>query len=78
MLSEVKGDDAYEDAEMDSNTLWLLQTLKRISAGINTKKNEVQSYVNKLRDLVLLIQKPGESLDVFLKRFRSAVQILEV
>ena len=65
LLSEIKGDDGYEDAEMDSNALWLLQTLKRISAGINTKKNEVQSYVNKLRDLIMLIQKPGESLDAF-------------
>eukprot|EP00957_Ditylum_brightwellii_P184759 14072597-Ditylum_brightwellii.AAC.1 len=27
---------------------------------------------------MMLIQKPGESLDVFLKRFRSAVQTLEL
>eukprot|EP00957_Ditylum_brightwellii_P033277 2521143-Ditylum_brightwellii.AAC.1 len=75
---EIKGKDNYENAEMDSSTLWLLQTIKKISAGINTKKNEVQAYVNKLRDLILLIQKPGKSLDTFQKCFRSAVQTLEL
>eukprot|EP00957_Ditylum_brightwellii_P046844 3555613-Ditylum_brightwellii.AAC.1 len=63
---------------MDSNALWLLQTLKQISVGINTKKNKAQSYINKLRELVMLIQKPAESLDVFLKRFRLAVHTLEL
>ena len=78
LKSEIKGEDDYEDAEMDSNALWLMQTIKRISAGINTKKNEVQAYVNKIRDMVLLIQKADESLDAFQKRFRSAVQTLEL
>eukprot|EP00957_Ditylum_brightwellii_P005705 434522-Ditylum_brightwellii.AAC.1 len=75
---EIKGKDDYEDAEMDSNVLWLLQMIKKISAGINTEKNEVQAYVNKLRDLILLIQKLGKSLDAFQKRFRSTVQTLEL
>eukprot|EP00957_Ditylum_brightwellii_P089036 6780401-Ditylum_brightwellii.AAC.1 len=78
LLLEIKGDDAYEDAKMDSDALWLLRTLKQISAGINAKKNKVQSYINKLRELMMLIQKPAESLDIFLKRFRSAVQTLEL
>eukprot|EP00957_Ditylum_brightwellii_P060834 4618602-Ditylum_brightwellii.AAC.1 len=64
LKSEIKGENDYEDAEMDSNALWLLQTVKKISAGINKKKNEVQ--------------KPGESLDTFQKQFRSAVQTLEL
>eukprot|EP00957_Ditylum_brightwellii_P069220 5255478-Ditylum_brightwellii.AAC.1 len=38
----------------------------------------MQSYINKLRELVMLIQKPAKSFDVFLKRFRSAVQTLEL
>eukprot|EP00957_Ditylum_brightwellii_P011492 869027-Ditylum_brightwellii.AAC.1 len=63
LLSGIKGDDSYEDAKMDSNALWLLRILKQISAGINMKKNEVQSFINKLRELVMLIQKPAESLD---------------
>eukprot|EP00957_Ditylum_brightwellii_P132916 10135692-Ditylum_brightwellii.AAC.1 len=61
LKSEIKDEGDYEDAEMDSNTLWLLQTIKKISAGINTTKNE----------------KPGTSLEAFQKRFRLAVQTLE-
>eukprot|EP00957_Ditylum_brightwellii_P062303 4727648-Ditylum_brightwellii.AAC.1 len=62
LKSEIKGEGNYEDAEMDSNALWLLQTIKKISAGISTKKNET----------------PGKSLDTFQKRFRLAVQTLEL
>eukprot|EP00957_Ditylum_brightwellii_P197435 15042330-Ditylum_brightwellii.AAC.2 len=51
---------------------------QKISAEINTKKNEVQAYVNKLRNLILSIQKPGKSLDAFQKRFKLAVQTLEL
>mmetsp|Transcript_13830 Transcript_13830/g.20186 ORF Transcript_13830/g.20186 Transcript_13830/m.20186 type:complete len:247 (-) Transcript_13830:675-1415(-) len=69
--SLIKGKDEYEEKEMDSDTLWLMETIKKISAGINTKKNEVQAYVNKCRDIWNCIQLPNESLDTFQKRFRS-------
>eukprot|EP00957_Ditylum_brightwellii_P150365 11450156-Ditylum_brightwellii.AAC.1 len=41
---------------------WKLKTIKKISTGINTKKNE----------------KPGKSLGAFQKHFRLAVQTLEL
>eukprot|EP00957_Ditylum_brightwellii_P142277 10839262-Ditylum_brightwellii.AAC.1 len=62
LKSDIKGEDDYEDAEIDSNVLWLLQTIKKIFAGIHTKKNE----------------KPVKSLDIFQKWFRLAVQTLEL
>ena len=46
LKSEIKGDDEYKDKEMDLNTLWIMQKVKQISAGINTKKIEVQAYLN--------------------------------
>ena len=46
LKSEIKGDDKYKDKEMDLNTLWIMQKVKQISAGINTKKIEVQAYLN--------------------------------
>ena len=57
LKADIKGKDTYEDAEMDSDALQLMITIKRISDGMNTKKNKVQSYVNNLHKLVLLIQK---------------------
>ena len=41
LKSEIKGDDDYQEKEMDSDTLWLIKMIKQISAGINTKNKKV-------------------------------------
>ena len=63
---------------MDSDALWLMKMIKQISAGINTKKNEVQAYVNKCREVWNYVQSSSETLDAFQKRFRSTVQTAEL
>ena len=78
LKSEIKGEDEYEEKEMDSDALWLMETIKKISAGINTKKNEVQAYINKCRDVWNCIQLSNESLDAFQKRFRSTAQTADL
>ena len=78
LKSEIKGDDEYPDMEMDSNALWLVKMIKKISAGINTKKNEMQAYVNKCREVWNCVQASNETLDAFQKRFRSTAQTAEL
>ena len=78
LKSEIKGEDGYEDKEMDFDALCLMEMIKQISDGINTKKNEVQAYVNKCHDVWNCIQKVDKSLDTFQKRFRSTAQTTDL
>ena len=75
---EIKGDDKYKKKEIDSDTLWVMKKIKQMPAGINTKKNEFQAYVNKCWEVWNCVQALNESLDAFQKRFRSTVQTADL
>ena len=38
LISELKGHEEFDEKDIDSDALWLLEKLKDISAGINLKK----------------------------------------
>ena len=77
MIQEIKGKDDYDAKHRISDVIWLIKTVKSIGAGIDDRTNRMKTYVDKLRDFSRLFQQQTETLDDYLKRFRSAALVLE-
>ena len=78
MQAEIKTDKKYRRKERSSDSLWLLQTIKKISSGILTRKNEVQTYVTQVRETFNMTMKPTETVDAYQKRLMNKMQTLEL
>ena len=47
LRSTIKGDAEYKTKSSDFDTLWLLQKIKKTTAGVNMKDNPVFIFMNK-------------------------------
>eukprot|EP00591_Stephanopyxis_turris_P014741 CAMPEP_0195535818 /NCGR_PEP_ID=MMETSP0794_2-20130614/44994_1 /TAXON_ID=515487 /ORGANISM="Stephanopyxis turris, Strain CCMP 815" /LENGTH=341 /DNA_ID=CAMNT_0040669067 /DNA_START=481 /DNA_END=1503 /DNA_ORIENTATION=+ len=78
LQAEVKSEQDYEQHAAVYDTLWLLQTVKRISSGVITRGN---SYSNMLKVLSNFMndvrQGRNESEDSWYKRFKAECNTLE-
>ena len=54
LLAEVKADEKYDDTADNSDMVWLLTTIKSISARVDSRANKVFTYHEKLMDFITI------------------------
>ena len=69
LRSELTGFDEYEINEKKANSLWLLEKIKVVSAGVDATANVVVTYHQQYMSLSYLRQSMTESMEEYLKRF---------
>ena len=71
--TEVTGIDNYQDKSKKFDCLWLLENVKLLASGIDSKEDIAYRMFPVLNSVFLLRQQPGEPLDSYLKRFSSII-----
>ena len=73
LKSELAGFDEYEENEKKANSLWLLEKIKVVSAGVDATANVVATYHQQYMSVSYLRQGLTESMEEYLKRFHALV-----
>ena len=74
LQAEVEADDDYQDKRANHDSLWLLQTCKKIIASIDRRGNKYFNAYKVLATFNALRQSPTESPQKWLKRYQAAVE----
>ena len=78
MQAEIKTDRKWRRKDRVLDVLWLMTTIKKISSGILSRKNEVLTVVNQTRELLTMNQNTTETTDAFAKRLTNKMQTVEL
>ncbi len=73
LQSEMMGDLEYKAKSADFDCVWLLLTLKLLSAGMDKNSNTYVSTFHALKGFYTLRQSREESMEAYHRRFESAV-----
>ena len=76
--SVLKGEEDFEEREEDVDCLWLLKSIKKITAGIDNKDNKQYTLHESIMCFFTMRQGETESNDSYLNRFKSNIQNLEL
>eukprot|EP00957_Ditylum_brightwellii_P091913 6998607-Ditylum_brightwellii.AAC.1 len=68
----------YEDKAAECDVIWLLENLKLATAGINSKSNKYDNFIEAILTVFTMRQGDTELNDGFLKRFKANAQTLEL
>ena len=75
---ELSEDPAYLSKSVTFDSVWLLQTLQKITAGVNKTTNKHHSAFKATKAFYLTQQLFTESLDDYYNRFDSAKELVEL
>ena len=78
MEIEIRGDKKFTKKDRGADVLWLLKTIKKIASGVTLRKNETQTYLAKVRDLLAGSQKQTETMESFQKRITAEMDTVEL
>ena len=78
MEIEIRGDKKFTKKDRGADALWLLKTIKKIASGVTLRKNETQTYLAKVRDLLAGSQKQTETMESFQKRITAEMDTVEL
>ena len=69
LQEEVHGEPDYASRYADFDSVWLLQTLQKITAGVNKTTNKYYSVFKATKKFYLTQQSPTEGIDEYYNRF---------
>ena len=72
LQAELAGDEEYDVKSRAYDAIWLLKTLKNLSAGLNKSVSPFQGLVNSLTGFYTLRQYKEENLEAYRQRFEAA------
>ena len=78
LQSELMGDPAYKMKLTEFDCVWLLSTLKLLSAGMDKNSNTYVSTFHALKGFYSLRQTREETMEAYHRRFESAVATAEM
>ena len=70
----LKGVPDYDKKSKDYNFLWIMEELKKTTAGVDIKTNRRLYLIEHLILLVTLRQVPNEMNDEYLDRFNARIK----
>ena len=76
LQEELRAEDAYEGKATSYDSIWLLKTLQRVTAGMNKSNNAYYSLFHALKDFYTIRQKDGESVEDYFRRFEAAQDLV--
>ena len=71
LKSELMGLEKFEENKKKSDSLWLLENIKIVSAGVDSTANAVVTYHNQFMNVSFIRQSATESMDDYMNRFNS-------
>ena len=74
----IKGLSSFEAQSAKSNTLWLLQELKKATAGVDSKANAWMNMQDSIAMLYRMKQGPNESNEYYMDRFKANITAIEL
>ena len=78
LQEEISGDPMYSSKSSSFDSIWLLQTLQKITAGANKTTNKYYSIFKSLKTFYNTQQGYNEPLDAYYQRFESAKDLVEL
>jgi hypothetical protein len=78
LQAKIKGEEDYKTKSKEYNTIWLLETLKRVTAGIDDEVNPTYNYHGTLRALMTMTQGASETNDEWQQRVEHAASNLQM
>ena len=74
----LKADEDYEEKSKEFDYAWILEKVKMIVSGLDTKVNLRVSLHDAISNYMLIKQQPHETNDAYLTRFKSMVGTLKI
>ena len=78
LQEELRAEEAYNVRTADYDSIWLLKTLQKVTAGVNKTTNSYYSLFNALKEFYTIKQHENESVEDYFRRFEAAQQDLIV
>jgi hypothetical protein len=75
---EVNGDPDYTTSAADFDSVWLLKTLQKITAGVNKTTNKYYSAFKAMKSFYTTQQSHAEGIDEFYGRFDNAKDLVQL
>ena len=76
LLSVLNNNIEYITKDEECDIIWLLEKLKTITLGLDSKSNKRSNLHDALKILVKMQQGPDESDDTYMKRFKANIDTL--
>jgi hypothetical protein len=76
LKEEVRAMDGYDAKAAAYDSIWLLQTLQKVTAGVNNTSNSFYTLFHSLKDLYLIRQRDNESVDDYFRCFEAAMELV--
>ena len=74
LKSELMGLAEYDENKKKANSLWLLENIKVVSAGVDATANVVVTYHQQFMSVSFIRQGATESMEEYLNRFNAMVE----
>lgn len=78
LCASLKGEEKYDEKNRKFDAEWLLRTVKKITAGVDSKRNTALSLHKQILMFMAMRQGATESDDDFLTRFNARAESLEL
>ena len=78
LQEDINGDPDYATRATDFDSVWLLQTLQKVTAGVHKTTNEYFSAFKAMKTFYNTIQLYPESIDKFFSRFDNAKVLVQL
>ena len=78
LQEEVHGEPDYASKYTDFDSVWLLQTLQKITAGVNKTTNKYYSVFKATKKFYLTQQSPTEGIDEYYNRFENGKDLVSL
>jgi hypothetical protein len=78
LQEEISGEPDYASKAADFDSIWLLQTLQKITAGVNKTTNKYYSAFKAVKSFYTTQQVQGEGIDEFFHKFDTAKDLVQL
>ena len=78
LQEEINGEPDYIAKAAEFDSIWLLQTLQKITAGVNKTTNKYYSAFKAIKSFYATQQTQGEGIDEFFHKFDTAKDLVQL
>jgi len=78
LQEEINGEPDYLVKAAEFDSIWLLQTLQKITAGVNKTTNKYYSVFKAVKSFYATQQAQGEGIDEFFHKFDTAKDLVQL
>jgi len=76
LQEELRAEDDYDIMSASYDSIWLLKTLQKVTAGVHKTTNQYHSLFHALKDFYYIRQKEGESVEEYYRSFEAAQDLV--